>query len=319
MKLPLPPMHPQVPELLASLKLRLIEVIKWNVFSCAPADETGSEPAYVLKLGSDPRKAESIAYETRIMSEVLPTIDQRLFERLVLPEYVNDGTFGGLRWLLTRYVHGHPLIYDWSELAIKPETLGGRIIPVSVARDAVDILRDLRLVDISVLPKFVRRFDFRQWLADFKVKSGELVALALMEQGTVDQALAIFAGKSVERYEGSMFTNGDFYPRNFVELDGGKIAVTDWVGGIDPWEFTAMHAWLLMWGNPKWQIEYAAQLKKHFPIDPDEMQFGLLIKSFDQVYRWRGEPEELIGFARTQMLSYFRQCLDKEYVRRIFG
>jgi hypothetical protein len=74
-----------------------------------------------------------------------------------------------------------------------------------------------------------------------------------------------------------------------------------------------------MWGNPKWQIEYVARLKEHFPIDIDEMQIGMLVKSFDQVYRWREEPEEVIGFSRTQMLAYFRQCLDKEYVKEIFA
>jgi len=319
MEPPFPPLHPQVPELLSKLGLRVVDAIKWNVLACAPADTQGDEATLILKFGSDRRKAESIAYEVKIMTEVLPTIDQRSFERLVLPEYVNDGVHGGLRWMLLKRISGRPLIHEWSELAFKPEILGGKRVAVAVAKDAVDVLRDLRAVDITTLPKVVRRFDLSAWIDDFRLKSDTLVSQGLLERATVERAVQLFTTKGAERYEGSMFTNGDFYPRNFILLPDGKIAVVDWVGGVDPWEFVAMYAWLLMWGNPKWQIEYVAELKKHFPIDVDEMQIGLLVKAFDQVYRWREEPEESIGFARTQMLAYFRQCLDKEYVKEIFA
>lgn len=319
MEPPLPPLHPQVPELLAHLGLRVVDAIKWNVLACAPATEPGSQPTCVLKFGSDRRKAESIAYEVRIMSEVLPTLDQRLFERLVLPEYMNDGVYQGLRWMLMKHIPGEPLVYEWSELTFKPDLLGGRGIDEAVAKDAVDVLRDLRLVDINDLPKFVRRFDFADWVESFKLKSETLVTQGILDRSTVETAMRVFTAKGVKRYEGSMFTNGDFYPRNFIILPDSKIAVVDWVGGIDPWEFVAMYAWLLMWGNPKWQVAYVSEIKKHFPVDVEEMRIGLLIKSFDQVYRWREEPEEYIGFARTQMLAYFHQCLDLDYVSDIFS
>jgi hypothetical protein len=318
MEPPLPPLHPHVPELLAHLGLRVVDAIKWNVLACAPVTEHGDVPTCVLKFGSDRRKAESIAYEVRIMSEVLPTLDQRLFERLVLPEYMNDGVHEGLRWMLMKHIPGRPLVYDWSELTFKPDLLGGRRIDVSVAKDAVDVLRDLRLIDIGHLPKFVRHFDFAEWVEAYKLKSETLVTQGILDRSTVEGAMKVFSGKGTKRYEGSMFTNGDFYPRNFIILPENGISVVDWVGGIDPWEFVAMYSWLLMWGNPKWQIEYVAEIKKHFPVDVEEMRIGLLVKSFDQVYRWREEPEEYIGFARTQMLAYFHQCLDLDYVSKIF-
>ncbi|HTM68330.1 MAG TPA: phosphotransferase [Candidatus Binatia bacterium] len=319
MEPPLPPLHPRVPELLEHLNLRVVDAIKWNVLSCTEAGDKGTEPTLILKFGSDRRKAESIAYETRILSEVLPTLDQSGFERLVLPEYVNDGIHEGLRWMTMRYIKGEPLVYEWSELTFKPDILGGKGINVAVARSAVDVLRDLRLVDIGSLPKFVRKFDFKEWLDGFHLKSETLVSQGIMEASTVENALRHFSAREVERYEGSMFTNGDFYPRNFIFLPKGKIAVVDWVGGIDPWEFVAMYAWLLMWGNPAWQQSYVSEIKKHFPVDLEEMQIGLLVKAFDQVYRWREQPEEYIGFARTQMLAYFHQCLDIDYVRKIFS
>ncbi|MGH3554551.1 MAG: hypothetical protein ACRDT5_18590, partial [Mycobacterium sp.] len=96
------------------------------------------------------------------------------------------------------------------------------------------------------------------------------------------------------------------------------IAVVDWVGGIDPWEFVAMHAWLLMWGNPAWQQVYIKEMQKHFPVDVNEIQIGLLVKSFDLVQRWRHLPEEQVGFARTQMIAYFHQCIDMDYVNQLF-
>ncbi len=319
MEPPLPPLHPRVPELLEHLHLRVVDAIKWNVLACAEADDPGTEPTLVLKFGSDRRKAESIAYEVRVMSEVLPTLDQGLFERLVLPEYVNDGTHEGLHWMTMKYIKGEPLVYEWSEMPFKPDVLGGKGINLAVAPAAVDVLRDLRLVDIGSLPKFVRRFDFNAWLDDFRLKSETLITQGIMERATVESALKHFTSKSIQRYEGSMFTNGDFYPRNFIFLPEGKIAVVDWVGGVDPWEFVAMYSWILMWGNPAWQGAYVEEIRKHFPVDYGEMQIGLLVKAFDQVYRWREQPEEYIGFARTQMLAYFHQALDLDYVKEIFG
>ena len=319
MEPPLPPLHPRVPELLEHLNLRVVDAIKWNVLACTEADDKGSEPTIILKFGSDRRKAESIAYEVRVLSEVLPTIDQGGFERLVLPEYLNDGVHEGLRWMTMRHIKGERLVYEWSELTFKPDILGGKGINIAVARSAVDVLRDLRLVDIGSLPKFVRKFDFKEWLDGFHLKSETLVQQGIMEPSTVENALKHFSSREVERYQGTMFTNGDFYPRNFIFLPKGRIAVVDWVGGIDPWEFVAMYAWLLMWGNPAWQQAYVGEIKKHFPVDIEEMQIGLLVKAFDQVYRWREQPEEYIGFARTQMLAYFHQCLDIEYVRKIFS
>ena len=121
------------------------------------------------------------------------------------------------------------------------------------------------------------------------------------------------------RYDGNMFTNGDFYPRNFILLEDGRIAVADWVGGVDPWSFVAMYAWLMMWGNPKWQASYIKGVKDHFPIDIEEMQAGMLAESFNMIHRWRDESEETIGLARSQMLAYFRQSLDLNYVRGIFA
>ncbi len=318
MEPPLPPLHPLLPQLLDHLQLRVVDAIKWNVLACVEADDPGTDPTLILKFGSDDRKTDSINYEVRMMRDVLPTIDQSMFERLVLPEFVKDGIQGGVRWMLIRHVAGKPLVHQWSELTLKPETLGGKGIEPEGGKLAVDVLRDLRLVEIAELPKFVRRFNFASWLEAFEVQGKELVRRGLMEQVTLDDAHKLFSTKEAQRYEGSMFTNGDFYPRNFILLPHGKVAVADWVGGIDPWEFVAMHAWLLMWGNPAWQQTYLREINKHFPVDVGEMQVGLLVKSFDVIWRWRDMPEEQVGFARTQMIAYFKQCIDPEYVGKIF-
>jgi hypothetical protein len=317
MEPPLPPLHPLVPELLEHLKLRLIDAIKWNVLACTVVEATDNQPTFIIKFGSDRRKAESIGYEARIMREVLPGLDESMFERLTLPEYLADGVFEGVHWMKMRYVSGRQLVFEWSELNFKPAILGGRGMGTETAVMAVDVLRDLRLIEIGTLPTFVRRFKFDDWLDDFRLKSETLITQGLFDRTTVEEALLLFQVKSVSRYEGSMFTNGDFYLRNFIILADGHIAVTDWVGGVDPWEFVAMYAWLLMWGNPEWQTTYMAAIKVHFPVDEAEMQIGLLVKSFEQVYRWRELPEEHVGFARTQMLSYFKQFLEIENVRLI--
>lgn len=317
MEPPLPPLHPLVPELLEHLKLRLVDAVKWNVLTCVAADATDSQPAFIIKFGSDRRKAESIDYEARVMRDVLPSLDESMFERLALPEYLSDGVFEGVHWMKMRYVSGRHLVFEWSELNFKPAILGGRGLGAETAVMAVDVLRDLRLIEIGALPAFVRRFKFDDWLDSFRLKSETLITQGLFDRVTVEEALRLFMAKSVSRYEGSMFTNGDFYPRNFILLEDGHIAVTDWVGGVDPWEFVAMYAWLLMWGNPEWQATYMAAIKAHFPIDEAELQIGLLVKAFEQVYRWREMPEEHVGFARTQMLAYFKQFLEIENVRRI--
>jgi hypothetical protein len=291
MEPPLPPLHPRLPELLEHLELRLIDAIKWNVLLCSEKGDEGNLPTIALKFGTDRRKAESIAYEARVMRDVLPGLEEDMFERLVVPEYLSDGVFEGIHWMTMRYVSGEPLVFKWSELNFKPETLGGKGMDTAVADAAVDVLRDLRLVDINSLPSFVRRFRFDDWLDGFRLKSETLIIQGLFDRRTVDDAVKLFTSANVRRYEGSMFTNGDFYPRNFIMMPDGKVTVTDWVGGVDPWEFVAMYSWLLMWGNPQWQEHYMNLLKTHFPVDIEEMQIGLLVKSFDQVYRWREMPE----------------------------
>jgi len=319
MELPLPPLHPRLPELLSHLGLRVVDVVKWNVLACAKLDEPGNVPTVVLKFGSNARKTASIAYETRIMTEVLPVIDQGMFEKLVLPEHIASGTHADLRYMLMKHIPGEPLVYDWSELTFKPEQLGGKNIDPATAIAAVSVFRDLRQVDITTMPKFVRRFSFVEWLDAFRIKSEALVTQGLMDRATVEAADKLFSSRSTSRYEGTMFTNGDFYPRNFIMLPHGKIAVVDWVGGVDPWEFVSMYAWMLMWGNPAWQQAYLTETRKHFPVDHAEIQIGLLVKAFDQVHRWREMPEEHVGFARTQMLSYFHQGIDLDYVRHLFA
>lgn len=314
----LPPLHPKVPHLLEHLNLRIVDAVKWNVLLCADASSVKSDTLLVLKFGDNPRKAASIQYEVKLLRGVLPEIDRDQFDRLVLPEYVSDGEFEGLAYVLTKYIPGQHLIYEWSELSFKPEILGGRDIGTEVAIYAVDVLRDLRIVDVDALPSYVRRYRFEDWLAEFKVRSRELNEARLLSTETVERALKLFNSLATERYQGSMFTNGDFYPRNFIMLPKGRIAVADWVGGVDPWEFVAMHAWLMMWGNPAWQATYIREIARHFPVDLEEMQVGLLVESFNHVYRWREEPEESVGIARSQMLAYFHQSLEISYVKEIF-
>jgi len=315
----LPPIHPQVPELLEHLGLEVIEPMKWNVLLCRRVGGPANDNSLVLKFGTDPRKTASIQYEVRILRDVLPQLEQQYFERLVLPEYVNDGKYGDLDWILTKFIKGRPLLFEWSELSSKPDSLGGKKIGMEVARYAVDVLRDLRMVDLDTIPDFVNMFSFDVWLEGFKIKSQELVDLRIWGQETVAQAMAIFKTLTAERYQGNMFTNGDFYPRNFILLPKGKIAVADWVGGVDPWEFVAMKAWTMMWGNAAWQVSFVKEIMKHFPVDHETMQIGILVECADQIFAWRHLPEEAVGAARGQLLSYFHECLDVNYVRNIFS
>jgi len=315
----LPPIHPKVPELLEHLGLKVVDPVKWNVILCRRADGSADGSLLILKFGGDQRKNASIEYEVQILRDFLPQLDQEYFERLVLPEYVSDGKFGGLHWVLTKQIKGRPLLYDWSELSSKPDIIGGKNMSVDIARYSVDILRDLRLVDIDTIPEFVRRFRFEDWHEAFRASREELVGKGIMSQQTVDKAEWLFSALTTSRYQGNMFTNGDFYPRNFILLSRGKIAVADWVGGVDPWEFVAMKAWTMMWGNPAWQEAFIKEIKKHFPVDVEEMQVGLLVKLYDQINAWREEPEEIIGEARGRLLGCFEKCLELAYVQKIFA
>ncbi|MFH2062737.1 MAG: hypothetical protein ABIJ46_01125 [bacterium] len=318
MELPLPPLHPKIPSLLEHLGLRIVDAVKWNLLLCVRTEDSGSVPTHVLKFGVDHRKTESIDYEMRIMREVLPTLDREAFSRLVVPELLGSGEHDGLHWLETQYIAGRPLIHEWSELNHKPEVLGGKGLDPDVASLSIDVLRDLRQVDIGTLPEFVRRFDFGQWFEEFGRRASDLVRLGWLAQPDVDAAAALFVQAPVERYQGSMFTNGDFYPRNFILLPEGRVAVVDWVGGVDPWEFVAVHAWLMMWGNPDWQARYVAAIREHFPVDLGALQVGLLVRSFEMLWRWKDDPEVDVGSARAQMAESFRHSLDPEYVRQVF-
>jgi len=73
-----------------------------------------------------------------------------------------------------------------------------------------------------------------------------------------------------------------------------------------------------MWGNPVWQAAYIQEIKKHFPVDVEAMQVGLLVKAANRIWLWRDVPEEHIGFSRSQLLAYFNKCLDLKFVQSIF-
>lgn len=84
-----------------------------------------------------------------------------------------------------------------------------------------------------------------------------------------------------------IINNGDFYPRNLIRQSDGKLVLIDWETWnphspffiVDHPENVAAVQYVHMWGNPKWQATFRAELNRHFAFEPESFDKGIIIKA----------------------------------------
>lgn len=174
--------------------------------------------------------------------------------------------------------------------------------------DAKLILKHEKIKDV---PKF--QFDFTAWKQEFAREVQKF-----LENGFLSQKEIIAAKDALgnEFSSSFIFSNGDFYPRNFIK-QGEKVILIDWqtwdgnyrVNLLDYWENVMALCFIHMWDNDLWQLNYLKETQKYFKLTVSNFQKALLIKSFDQANMWFTNED-----LRKKQLCIFTNALDSEYV-----
>lgn len=323
---------PQISEILTAEGLKIvlpnIEVGK------AVCENTSGERFFI--------KYSSNAEETMYVN-VLPAIEkQKLpFRVLQLPELVTiirksfdqNGSIKQQDFIITKYVDGIMFNDRWDE--VSTSGYGGKGIRLDFATRVVDLVTDLSLINTSLLDMFTpSTFDFSKWKKqNLPFLSEILIKRKLIDQGYINKALSILSSNGLFENSQMILTNGDFYPRNFIELPNGKITIVDWEGRQD-YDFVDQEENLVqrvvdqrnafvnfvenhiaffcihMWGNPDFQRKFIHGVSRIFDFTAENLQAAILIKSLEQALIW---PDDL---ARIQM-GIFVKTLDIGFVRNL--
>ncbi|MDP3685543.1 MAG: hypothetical protein Q8R32_01800 [bacterium] len=200
------------------------------------------------------------------------------------------------------------------------EPYGGSQMGLELSREIPAMLCDLSKIDTKLIlkndkikdvPKF--QFDFAAWKHEFTREARKFRENGFLSQEEVNAAEDALEDEFSSSF---IFSNGDFYPRNFIK-QGEKVILIDWqtwdgnyrVNLLDYWENVLAFCFIHMWDNDPWQLAYLKEMQKYFRLNVPNFQKALLIKSFEQANAWF-RSEDL----REKQLRIFKNALDSEYV-----
>lgn len=270
--------------------------------------ETKSKNTYIKKA----RGQECLVYRSLLLH--LAEKYNRKFKRLKLPEYIEIDERKNR--ITLPFYDGRTYNEVWGE------SYGGRLMGLELSKETAEVLYDFSKIrveevsgneEIAGIEKY--KFEFDSWFQTFNQEKEKFVARSLISREEASVAVGILQSDfDKPRF---IFSNGDFYPRNFINM-GTNIVVIDWqtwdasyrVNLVDYLENVLAFTFIHMWGNFPWQFSYLKEVQKYFRLDTDNFQKALLIKSFDQANFWYGNS----NLCKDQ-LFIFKNALDKEYVQ----
>lgn len=325
---------PIIFEILEAENLKPLSAHEGDKLTCV--DSNGNK--YFMK---DCRGIEGKVFET-----VFPLIRQQnlQFRRLQLPEHRNivsrqiteDGVQKQRDFIFINHYTGTTFNSSWNETS--PVGYGGRGINISMAEKVVGLLEDFSLIDTALLNTFsLPTFSFTDWKSkNLPLKADNLIKANIVTQDQIDQATSILSSSTLFQSSNMIFTNGDFYPRNFIELPAGKIVVIDWEGREDykatvtidniPQTFTSQRNALInylenhaafffvhMWGNYSVQKDFIKKVTQKFNLSVENLQAAIIIKSLEQALAFGG------SFLALRQAEIFVNALGINYIRDLLS
>lgn len=323
---------PLIHKILNEEKLKPESVLNGGKLVCV--DERGEK--YVLK--------ECRGVEEGVFAEVFPKIKgaSLKFKVLRMPQYkkvikkvVEDGNNKKeFKFILIKYYQGTYYNKSWNEYY--PESLGGRGVDLEMVDKSVTLLKDFSLIDIEELSEFdLLEFDFQKWKAqNLPLMKEHLVQKKIISEDQMLKAEKILNKEGFFSNSKKILTNGDFYPRNFIQLENGQVVVVDWEGRID-YEldiavkdgteklrgqrnsfinYVENHAAFLfvhMWGNYHFGREFIKKISKEFKLSTRDLQAALIIKALEQSFLWKDIPQTHLAVDQAQI---FVNALSRQYV-----
>lgn len=235
------------------------------------------------------------------------------FIKLELPCYI----FAENGFLIMPFYEGRTYNELWAE-----SSYGGPRMGIELSKEMAQMIYDFSKIDVSKAEEILKqlgidkiKFDFEEWLLDFLKKAHNLVSEKCLSQEDVVKAEKIL--EKVKRQGRFIFNNGDYYPRNLIK--GDKVVIIDWqtwnenyrANIIDTIENVAAFAFIHMWANTVWQVNFLKELRKFFRINFKKFRTAVLIKSFDQGIFFGS------GKLRNDQFSLFRDFLDTQKLKEL--
>lgn len=205
------------------------------------------------------------------------------FATLMLPKAVKIDSLGNT--LTLPFYEGNTFDSDWSR------TNGGATMDLVLVEKLPYLLKDLSNIDITHItqnallakdPKLA--FDHQHTMLEFSK-----IAKRLHDAGHIvgAEVTRIVDLLDVKQKTKLIVNNGDFYPRNFIQRDDGRIILIDWETWdahspfhiIDHPENVAAVQYVHMWGNSKWQRAYRQKIQQHFSFPEESFDKGIVIKA----------------------------------------
>lgn len=197
------------------------------------------------------------------------------------------------------YYDGETFNEKWNE------SNGGSLLGLDLAKDIVEVIKDLSLVDtkqfinnktLATTSKFI--FEHQEARTYYTGIADKFLKASLIDSETYKKVIKLLSYKQTSNL---ILSNGDFYARNFIKLPNTRLLLIDWESWgdytspfymIDHSENVAAVFYAHMWGNPAWQKKYVEELQILFDFDQAGFQKGIIIKTLGLANFWYSELEE---------------------------
>jgi len=249
--------------------------------------------------------------EHAFFDSVFPEIrlQQLPFATLQLPEFRNIASRNDQSFIFVNYYEGNNYNSAWNE--ISSVGYGGRGIIPDFASRVVGLVKDFSMVESKSLASFnLSTFNFDVWLQGNLPFIAELLTRRdIVNDDHIKRAGDLLSDQDLFSHSRIVLTNGDFYPRNFIDYPGGKVVVIDWEGRKDYigdqrnvfFNYIENHTAFFfthMWGNYAFQRRLLREASETFSLQARDVQAAVVIKSLEQCLIW---PDDL---ARRQAETF---------------
>lgn len=242
--------------------------------------------------------------EARRMEEAFKIMKDYRFFKLCLPGVYGMGRYGEeFDWLLMKHYEGTR--FEWSESDEDQDILGGKALSESSAADIAMMVFDLTQVPPLKFTKKVETKNYPEAVAQLVEKCKTVSSLGI-ELKEIEQAAEEWL-KFFEEKHATLYTiqNGDFYPRNFLQLEE-SIVLLDWEDAkITTVEEVIAYCTILMWNNPAWQQRFLKEVGYLLAINEEWLKHMLRYRALEQLVFWADESDKQITAANVAMSGYF--------------
>lgn len=255
-------------------------------------------------------KGEAHAESVR-MEQVFAVMKDYRFFKLCLPAVYGMGRYReDFDWIVFKWYDGAR--FAWSEKESGEALLGGHAVPVSSAKAIAMVVFDLTQVPVLKFSKKVPTRNYPAHVEQLRASAG--LAAAVKKGYVTQERVDVLLGEWITFFDRKVPTiytiqNGDFYPRNMLQLSE-SIVLLDWDSAvISTVEEVIAYEYLLMWGNLEWQKKFLAEVEYLMDVNQEWLAQMMTFRALHQLAFWagfEGQEEKELKPAIQAMVDYLR-------------